>query len=302
MVLRGALINVLSFSHPHIKSLLTEGLWGFPEDKLGLNKKKWNILEIGTHILLYSEYAGVKGIWFLCEMIEKFENRNPVSYWIQNPLGYPWQIRLKPIFPYRKFELDVLGKIKPIHKDELASIFGIKIFRAKLDRWSLMLFSEVKEPLINYNYSLFKKIKDEFEIRNKGIVLEKPEHESIKEAIYQIGFIQNKFPQKEYPINGKLLDVIWRRTAKSVPSVAFEVQIGGNIFEALSKLKHAFDLWNSIPVLVTTSEQIDEAKRWIEGSFHELKDVFRLLTWEEIKEYYNIKREAKNFEMKLKLA
>ncbi|RLI79073.1 hypothetical protein DRP04_09490, partial [Archaeoglobales archaeon] len=99
----------------------------------------------------------------------------------------------------------------------------------------------------------------------------------------------------------KFLDVVWRRTQRSVPAVAFEIQIRGNLFEALTKLKHAFDLWNSIPVLVTTKEQVKQAKNWVEGSFHELKDVFRVLTVEEIKECYNIKRKAKDFETKLGL-
>ena len=58
---------------------------------------------------------------------------------------------------------------------------------------------------------------------------------------------------------------------------------------------------NTIPDLVTVAQQIEEAKRWIEGSFHELKDVFRIITWEEMKEYYDVKRKIKELEAKLKL-
>jgi hypothetical protein len=47
---------------------------------------------------------------------------------------------------------------------------------------------------------------------------------------------------------------------------------------------------------------VDEARRWIEGSFHELKDVFRALSWDEFKEGYEIKRKAKEIEVKLKIA
>jgi hypothetical protein len=36
----GAIMNVLSFSHPHVKSLEI-GLWSFPTDKQGLNKRRW---------------------------------------------------------------------------------------------------------------------------------------------------------------------------------------------------------------------------------------------------------------------
>ena len=55
------------------------------------------------------------------------------------------------------------------------------------------------------------------------------------------------------------------------------------------------------PLLATTKEQIKQTKNRIEGSFHELKDVFKVLTLEEITEYYDIKRKAKDFETKLGL-
>jgi hypothetical protein len=83
------------------------------------------------------------------------------------------------------------------------------------------------------------------------VEVERPDHEKVKEIIYQIGSIQGRNPEKEYLIEDKRIDVIWRRTPRSVPSHAFEVQFGGNILEALTKLKHAYDLWNSIPVLIT---------------------------------------------------
>jgi len=297
----GALINVLSFSHPHIRSIFDEGLWGFPEDKLGINRKKWSLLDVNSEVLLYGEYKNVRGVWYLCQVTDKFESRAPVKYWVKNPTGYPWQIRLKPISPYNEISLDLLEKIKPLRREELAPIFGVRLFRAKVDRWSLILFGEERKPLISYTWQFFERMRDELNVRNREVVIERPDHEKIKEIIFQIGLIQNRHPQKEYPLNGKRLDVVWRRTPRSVPSVAFEVQLGGNLFESLSKLKHAFDLWNTIPVLVTVAQQIEEAKRWIEGSFHELKDVFRIIAWEEMKEYYDVKRKIKELEAKLKL-
>jgi len=143
---------------------------------------------------------------------------------------------------------------------------------------------------------------DEFTVRNRLIKVGRPNHEEIKEVIYQIGSIQGRYPEKEYLIENRRIDVVWRRTPRSVPSVAFEIQLGGNLYEALSKLKHAYDLWNSIPVLITTREQTEEARRWIEGSFHEVKDVFRVISWEKIKDYYDIKRKAKEIEMELGIA
>ena len=263
---RIAIVNVLSFNHVHAESLFSEGLWGFPDDSTGSNKRKWMKLEVGDNILIYGEYRGVRGIWMLCTLLEKREHREPVKYWRLNPTGYPWQIRLNPIFPIDKFQRERLDVIEPVRKDELASL-GIKIFRQKYDRWSIMLIDDS----VPEQFNAVRKAADLLRSRNEKIVVQKPDHDLIKKIIYQIGEIQNRFPATEYVIENKRIDVIWRRTPKSMPSVVFEVQIGGNIFEALSKLKHAFDLWNSIPVLVTTSDQIEDAKRWIEGSFHELK-------------------------------
>ncbi|MEM2294176.1 MAG: hypothetical protein QXX41_12965 [Nitrososphaerota archaeon] len=296
-----ALVNVLNFHHPHVQSIFNEGLWGFPEDKLGINKRKWALLEVGGEVLLYGEYKGVKGIWFLCKIIDKFESRSPVNYWIKNPTGYPWQVKLRAVSPYEKLDLELLDKIKPLRREELVPLFGVRIFKAKTDRWSLILFGDERRYYVSYDYRIFERMKEELNIRNTGIIVDKPDHEKIKEIIYQVGLIQNRFPQKEYPLENKRLDVVWKRTPKSVPSVVFEIQLGGNLFESLSKLKHAFDLWNSIPVLVTDDNQIAEVRKWIEGSFHELKDIFRIISWKEIKEYYEEKRRIKELETKLKL-
>jgi len=290
------LINILSFTHPHTESLFKEGLWGFPEDKLGINKKKWDKLEVGNEVLVYGEFRGVKGVWMLCLIEDKKENREPVRYWVQNPTGYPWQVKLRPIFPIDEFSRDKLETVEPVVKDEL-QLLGIKMFRQKADRWSLLLFGEGE----TYERSYFDKILSEFRSRNERLKLDRPDHDLVKRIIYQIGKIQNRFPEVEYQIENRKIDVVWRKTPKSVPSVAFEVQFGGNIFEALSKLKHAFDLWNAIPVLITTKEQFDDAKRWVEGSFHEMKDVFRILTWKDVEEYYEVKQRIKEFERMIKL-
>lgn len=294
MSLSGTVVNIVGFNHPHIKSLVKEGLWGFPDDKTGSNKRKWERLKVSDRVLLYGEYRAVKGIWFLCELIGKRESHNPVGYWVQNPTGYPWQIILRPIFPIDKFDLDKLDIIDPIRKDELSQM-GVKIFNQKVDRWSLLIFGNKEK----YSYELFEKILKEFQVRSEKIKPVMLDHDSVKKIIYQIGVIQNRFPETEYRLENRYIDVVWRRTPKSAPCTAFEVQIGGNIFEALTKLKHAFDIWNAIPVLITTNEQLDEAKKWIEGSFHELREVFRVMSLQDALTYYDVKQKAKEFEKKL---
>lgn len=294
MTRRVAIINILSFDHPHAESLFSEGLWGLPEDKLGSNRRKWEELEKGDRVLLYGGFKGVKGIWLLCNLVEKTIDRSPIKYWHLNPTGFPLHIRVRPILPIERFERRLLESVDPVMKDELVSI-GIKMFRQKLDRWSIMVFSDKDQE----EYARAERIINILQERNEKLRPAVPDHDLIKKIIYKIGEMQNRFPDKEYPIENRRIDVVWRRTPKSMPSVAFEVQIGGSIFEALSKLKHAFDLWNTIPVLITTDDQINEANRWIEGSFHELKHVFRVISWKDISEFYEIKQKAKDFEKRL---
>jgi hypothetical protein len=52
----------------------------------------------------------------------------------------------------------------------------------------------------------------------------------------------------------------------------FEVQIGGDIYHAMSKLKHAFDLWNSHVFLVATMGDKSKYQELLSGTFHEVAD------------------------------
>jgi hypothetical protein len=67
------------------------------------------------------------------------------------------------------------------------------------------------------------------------------------------------------------------------------------------KLKHAVDLWNSIAVLVTTRDRVEEARKWVEGALHEVAQNFRILTVGEVVELYKRKRGYKELEAKLGL-
>jgi hypothetical protein len=69
---------------------------------------------------------------------------------------------------------------------------------------------------------------------------------------------------------------------------------GGNLVEALAKLKHSWGLYSSIPVLVTRAEQIPDAENLLSGSFHEIKDVTRILTDDKLAEFYQLKIKFKD--------
>jgi len=154
-----AIVNIISFTHPHAESLFAEGLWGFPDDKLKNNKRNWEKLNVGDNVLLYGEYKGIKGIWFLCNLKEKREYHEPIKYWNKNPTGYPWQIKLVPVFPLNKFDKKSLDEVVPLTKDDLKSL-GINIFKQKYDRWSVRVYDTNNQqyPLISKAIEIFKNI------------------------------------------------------------------------------------------------------------------------------------------------
>jgi len=129
-----------------------------------------------------------------------------------------------------------------------------------------------------------------------------PSHNEIRDMIYEIGKFEGRISEIEYPIDSLRLDVAWKRIRAGNPSHAFEVQIGGNFFEALTKLKHAWDKWNSKPFLVTTERYEAEAKLLLEGSFHEIEHVAKIVNWRKIKDLYEAERKAKDIRVEIGIA
>ncbi|RLG48006.1 MAG: hypothetical protein DRO06_01995 [Thermoproteota archaeon] len=298
-----AMVNVLSFHHPHVHSIYEEGLWGLPDDKRGVNRRRWELLSPGSRILLYAEFRDRRGVWALCTLEDKeYAPGRPVRYW-DPPTGFPLLIRLRPEIPERLSSPEDLERVSPILREELLSAFSISRFRPPQDRWSILLFGDTRRGA-TYSGSTFEKILLEFRARNsRAVSLERPDHEEIKEAIYQAGLLQGRFPVKEYPIEDRRIDVVWRRTEKSVPYIAWEVSLSKDgLFRDLTKLKHAFDLWNAIPVLVTTPDLMGRAERWVRGSFHEVAHVFRIVDWRKVRELYKTKSRTKRLEREIGIA
>lgn len=119
-----------------------------------------------------------------------------------------------------------------------------------------------------------------------------PSHDEIKEMIFEIGKLEGKIPEMEYPIENLRLDVVWKSIPTGNPKWAFEVQMAGNFYEALTKLKHAWDKWNSKPCLVTTEEYIKQAEWLLNGSFHEMKADARIINYKKIVRLHELLREA----------
>lgn len=124
-------------------------------------------------------------------------------------------------------------------------------------------------------------------------------HDEIKRKLVEIGKIQGYTSESEYPFDLGRLDAVWRRLANSVPTYVFEVQVGGDIYHAIAKLKHAYDLWNSQIFLVASKSDSAKVNNLMSGSFHEINDRMKFIELEKIEELYKRKKAYYDFEKEL---
>jgi hypothetical protein len=111
-------------------------------------------------------------------------------------------------------------------------------------------------------------------------------HDQVKEKLREIGRLQEYLSETECKINGERLDVAWRRVAASVPQKVFEVQVSGNLYSAIGKLKKAHLYWNSQPFLVLRKEERSKAEGVLQGSFVEVKKSVIVRDIEDVDELY----------------
>ena len=127
----------------------------------------------------------------------------------------------------------------------------------------------------------------------------KTSHGELKSYLCEIGRIQGYIADEEYRIESTYLDVVWRRVERSVPTYVFEVQIGGDIYHAMAKLKHAFDLWNSHTFLVATLADKSKYQELISGTFHEVQNEMRFIDAGAVKKLLEKKLAYKDMERSL---
>lgn len=153
-------------------------------------------------------------------------------------------------------------------------------------------FQSAKPQLAEQIISQLKQIRIEQPV-------EEPLHRELQHKLVEIGKLQKFIAETEYPFDIGKLDVVWRRIERSVPTYVFEVQIGGDLYHALTKLKHAFDLWNSRLFLVVSQENQVKARKLLLGSFHEISERITFIELRKVDELYKRKRDYLDFEKEL---
>lgn len=121
-------------------------------------------------------------------------------------------------------------------------------------------------------------------------------HEDLKRKIVEMGKTQKFLAEPEYPMEGTRLDVVWRRVEKSVPTYVFEVQVGGDIYHALAKLKHAYDLWNSRIFLIAATPEKTKFDSLMSGTFHEISERLRFIEIAKLEDLYSRKKAYRQLE------
>ncbi|MEM5867596.1 MAG: hypothetical protein QXG39_06720 [Candidatus Aenigmatarchaeota archaeon] len=129
-------------------------------------------------------------------------------------------------------------------------------------------------------------------------------HEQIVQKIYELGEIIGYTPEKKWRKEGYEYDVVWHKPPREGPKCVFEVHIKGNLGDALLRLKHAHDRWESQLFLISTEDQLNEAKtKYLVGALHELAETgaLTLLKIDDLKEFHNFKSRYEWLEKRLGL-
>ena len=222
---------ILTGNEENWETALNSGnVWGV---RKGTLVNRWKKLQKGDLLVFYAK-SPIKGVIGTAKLESKYKQDKPL---------WPDEIRSKKvIYPYR-FDFQILAILSPEKwQDEALSISDLPVsIQAGLNPIS-------NEKVVG---EIIARLSDKFNLDISIPTIreqrEKPKgkslHNQIRDKLVEIGQIERFISEKEYSLDGERLDVAWRRVARGVPTKVFEVQIGGNPHQALSKLKHAFDLW-----------------------------------------------------------
>ncbi len=248
--------------------------WGLKNK--GPQATGWKQVQIGDVLIFYA-VSPVKGIIGYGVVQQKLKQDTPL--WPEE------SAKREVIWPLRLI-FEVRSCLPPDRWLEDKVVNDSVSFRAKMG------FRAIREDLATEVLAPFQALAISAEA-------EQSLHGQIVESLLEIGRLQNYLCQKEYPMGKARLDAVWRRVQRSVPNFVFEVQIGGNLYQALAKLKHAYDIWNSniyVVLLDADKKRLDEL---LSGTFHEIRDKVRVVNESTVRRLMNLKKEIRDIESRL---
>ncbi len=293
---------ILSGSKENFKYALfsTPNIWGvydkwFPQ---------WKALSKGDVLFFYVS-DNIKRIIGIGKVGNKFIQHKPLwpDELKRNEVLYPlrFEFVIEFILPEKEWKISGITITQFIYK-ELGKGASADLLRGGIN------FIRHKR-LLTYLYQEFqKKFKYKLDIEEKEIPKLPEERNKLRHSLHsylqtlliKIGKMNNFISEKEYVYENLKFDCVWRRIEKGAPTYVFEIQVGGEIYRALSKLKHAYDLWNSnVFLIILNNKDKKRVFSLLHGTFHEIQGKLKIIMANEIETLYNKKNAWIEFERKL---
>jgi hypothetical protein len=265
----------------------SNNIWGLKDFRE--LRSLWNMLREGDGLLFYLSKP-VHGIVGFGHVVTKFRQTKPL---------WPEEIKRNEVIWPLRFEFDIDYCLPPnLWKSHRYTSYDLQMITRMV--FQCYPIEEVNAARISLGLKPVVEITQPTSIELSSTAEPNEiSHNDVKAYLVEIGRIQGYIADEEYPLESTRLDVVWRRVERSVPTFVFEVQIGGDIYRAMAKLKHAFDLWNSHILLVASMGQKNKYQELISGTFHEVANQMRFIDVALVKELLDKKRDYKEMERAL---
>ena len=284
-------------------AIVKEQLLTYLDQRFGVSSRTRSrvFLKSGKEVLLkYSKKHGPRGDKFWYGIVSnELQWHSSDNAFILLALGSDREFALWPVSVASKVLRPELKSPDGQWKINIEFRSGHTILHVGREKVSLDEYMRAEHLLGTGKADRIKRTEDEHKLEIASS--DEPDHNRIRDMIKEIGEMENYCSEIEYRFDHMILDSVWKRTKSSVPAVAFEVQIGGNYYEALSKLKHSWDKFNSKPILVTTEKFEKKVDDLLDGSFHEIREQIRILNWKVIAELYDAEKKITSLRVELEL-
>lgn len=265
------------------------GLWGLKNSQQNL----WKNINEKDRLLFYATMP-IGGVIGFGTIRTKFRQNTPL---------WPDEIKKHEVIWPLRFEFDITYCLpqsewvnKKVTSKELFPRAGFQSISEKDAIKIITTFGKDNPTIISVGVTRIAEPISQYIAEPSTKELSSVTHDQAKKALVEIGSLQKYICQEEYPFDAGKIDVVWRRVEKSVPTYVFEVQVGGDIYHALGKLKHAYDLWNSHIFLVAAEEDQSKVNTLLSGTFHEISSRMKFISLNDTIELYKRKKSYFDYE------